>query len=320
MRFLGGGLYGAVFEARRRDGAVAAVKVVVEDPLSCWRPPRDEVLMARRFARAGAGFELAPRDAELQGLIPKVGGVDRDDVLAGPSVGRVRPSLRCFVGWYAMEKLDATLYDFVTQGGLVAANARLLAEALKQQLRRARRAGLVHGDLHSGNVGVRVHLPDFDAERSAPASRIEVRFIDFGRSFCREDATSEAELLFGHCADVARLYGSFCDFFRGARESETALAALAVAHELLEACFVPVHRSVVEELSDDQARALDDVVEAPRRLFPYLPPLDFDRVAQYARRWRPNARDAAAAERAVESTKPVETALHRLFDDLFRRG
>lgn len=216
-RYLGGGVYGSVFAARRQnDRSPVAIKCSTNS-VTDYGPPRHEVAVARRFEKEGVGFAVL---SDYEGLGPDP--VDKHAlkaIVAGPSRSLAHEDVRPFVGWYALDRFDVTLSDFLGrwsdasdaegtlevhfQSHVGPSNVDSLADGIIGLLRRCRAAELVHGDLHDGNIGVILGSQKVKGRRvtkKAPEAWIvdrptKIRLLDFGRSYGRVEVEAAARVL-----------------------------------------------------------------------------------------------------------------------------
>jgi hypothetical protein len=154
---MGGGNYGAVFLAskKREANAALAVKVVFSSSEDYF-PPSFEVVLAKEFAKFGLGYRT---HGEFHGFIRRSEGTvdDLRILLNGPDFAASPPVLlHSSVGWYAMDAFDMTVKDLIKgHHGIVKKTMKTLSSGLIALLNSAGEKGVVHADLHLGNLGIR---------------------------------------------------------------------------------------------------------------------------------------------------------------------
>lgn len=219
-------MYGKVFLASHKVALAAAappppfshkvgnlaVKIVMSRPDSDLIPPSLEVVLARRFAREGAGFK--PR-SPLRGFEPT--RLFRDNLIQlmrGPDPPHPASlALHTALGWFAMEPFDMTLMTYLRREIRVLTaeptnpdDPEEVEEVRSHRFRvmtsfnSANRAlgslmnltwdkGLVHADLHTGNLGIRtLRQHGGDAPLTQDRRPGEVKLCDYSRSFTVHEA------------------------------------------------------------------------------------------------------------------------------------
>ena len=163
-KLLGTGGMGAVYEARHRNGARAAVKVL--HPLYAREPAVRE-----RFLREG----YAANKVEHSGAV-KV--LDDDVVTSGPDEG---------TAYLVMELLKGdSLQDRIAEERPVSEREFLMvASSVLRVLEKAHANGVLHRDLKPENIFILADEPDPDAEPEAPRESLQigrprVKVLDFG--------------------------------------------------------------------------------------------------------------------------------------------
>ena len=213
------GVYGTVFHARsKRYAGGVVIKLLTVDP-DDYFPPEFEVHLSKLFFEAQIGFKAM---STMKGFdSPPPTSQELRKFLLGPDFSEQPPTtLHYALGWYPIEKFDMTVGDYITKYWEDSNAMQTLADGLVYIFQRARTKGLVHGDSHWNNIGVKlvhgkVTCPSHRMRKKGkgqkafivdggvlakPTHRMRKKgmeergqkafahFIDFGRSYSKEIA------------------------------------------------------------------------------------------------------------------------------------